>query len=104
MTISNHYQRRQSVANFTSTQVTVPLRLYTPRSLNDLKKIVTEASANGYRVRAAGSLHSWSDVAMSQDFMVDTTSLNHVLDRDTDVLYESSTPSTLFRSECGITL
>ena len=49
--------RRGTWSNHTGNQVIDPLRIYEPRSLDELVAIVREAEADGTTVRAVGSGH-----------------------------------------------
>jgi hypothetical protein len=62
--------------NQLANQVVEPLHLYKPTSLNDVVNILKRAVATGNTVKAAGSGHSYSDVATTPDFFVDTHGLN----------------------------
>lgn len=73
----------QKWANQLANQIVEPLHLYKPTSLNDAEdsdavvKILKRAVATGNTVKAAGSGHSYSDVATTPDFFIDTHGLNH---------------------------
>lgn len=92
--------------NDSKNQQVVPLRTYTPGSLGDLVDIVKEAGRLGHCVRASGSRHSWSDVALTPDFMVLPTGLNRVLPLDEEVLKPPQLPAgnALVEVESGIRL
>ena len=66
---------RTSWRNHTGNQSIDPLRIYWPESSDDLVEIVLEGERLGYPVRAVGSGHSWSDVALTPGFLVETSSL-----------------------------
>ncbi len=53
-----------------------PLQYFKPRSLEEVNNILSSALQNGLKVRAAGSGHSYSDVATTRDFFIDTHDLN----------------------------
>ncbi len=77
---------RQTWANQLANQKVQPLTLFRPTSLNDasdsqsITTILTQALATGCAVKAAGSGHSYSDVATTPDFFVDTHGLDQVAD------------------------
>ncbi|HZF49583.1 MAG TPA: FAD-binding protein [Polyangiaceae bacterium] len=75
-----------------------------PRTLGDVVAVVRFAEAAGRRVRAVGSGHSFSDVALagSHDVLVDTHSMNDPLDLEEELLKPGHPP--LFRVEGGIRL
>jgi FAD/FMN-containing dehydrogenase len=51
------------------------LRIYEPASVDEVVEIVREAEAAGAAVRAVGSGHSWSDVALTPGFLLRTNRL-----------------------------
>ncbi len=75
---------RQTWANQLANQTVQPLTLFRPTSLNDagdtqsITTILTQALATGCVVKAAGSGHSYSDVATTPDFFVDTHGLDQI--------------------------
>jgi len=74
----------QKWENQLANQVVEPLHLYKPETLNgandedSVVAILKRAVATGNTVKAAGSGHSYSDVATTPDFFVDTHSLNSI--------------------------
>ena len=100
------FQKRVKWQNDARNQEVFPLRTYKPMSLDDLKAIINDAGLLGYHLRASGSRHSWSDCALTPDFMVLPTGLTRVLDLDLDVLKPPQLPDgrSLFEVESGITL
>lgn len=69
---------RQKWTNQIANQVVEPLQLFYPRSLNDpadpqsIAAILSRARTTGCAVKAAGSGHSYSDVATTPDFLINT--------------------------------
>jgi hypothetical protein len=69
---------RQTWTNQIANQVVEPLQLFYPRSLHDstdkqsIAAILSRALATGCAVKAAGSGHSYSDVATTPDFLINT--------------------------------
>ena len=59
-------------------------RLLRPTSEPELCRIVAEAAARGHTVRAVGSGHSFSDVALSASVLVDLSAYDRVLAIDRD--------------------
>ena len=59
-------------------------RLLRPTSEPELCRIVAEAAARGHTVRAVGSGHSFSDVALSDSVLVDLSAYDRVLAIDRD--------------------
>lgn len=95
-------QLRQSWRNCIGSVITQPLRLYRPTTLAELRSVIQQAAAHGCRVKAAGAGHSFTDVATTTDFLVDTQGLNHPLPLETDVLKDGTETDTLFETEAGI--
>jgi len=77
---------RQTWKNQLANQVVQPLFVFYPRSLNDptdnqsLTAILERALSTGSLVKAAGSGHSYSDVATTPDFFINTHGLNRAAD------------------------
>jgi L-gulono-1,4-lactone dehydrogenase len=55
-----------------------PLRIYAPASVEEVVQIVRDAEAGGVPVRAVGSGHSWSDVALTPGFLLKTDRLSQL--------------------------
>jgi hypothetical protein len=78
--------KRQTWANQLANQKAQPLQIFRPTSLNapndpqSIEAILTGALASGSAVKAAGSGHSYSDVATTPDFFIDTHGLSRVSD------------------------
>jgi L-gulono-1,4-lactone dehydrogenase len=98
------YASRTRWKNHTGNQGVDPLRRYAPTTLEELVDIVNEAEALGVTVRAVGSGHSWSDVALTAGFLVETHGLNKVLDLEEDLLRERLDDTPLVQVEAGIRL
>lgn len=64
------FQQRKRWRNHTGNQSVEPLRIYRPATLDDLREIVLTAEADGATVRAVGSGHSWSDVALTTGYLL----------------------------------
>jgi hypothetical protein len=77
---------------------------FRPETLGDVVAIVRFAERHGKRVRAVGSGHSFSDVALAgkDDIVVDTHGLCDSLDLEADLLKPN--PPKMFRVEGGIRL
>jgi L-gulono-1,4-lactone dehydrogenase len=80
------YQSRKTWSNHSGNQCVEPLRIYRPTDAGELVSIVTEAERAGVTVRAVGSHHSWSDVAVTHGFVVETRGLCAMLDLERDLL------------------
>jgi L-gulono-1,4-lactone dehydrogenase len=64
------FQQRKRWRNHTGNQSIEPLRIYRPATVDELREIVRTAEADGATVRAVGSGHSWSDVALTTGYLV----------------------------------
>ena len=80
------FQRRAEWSNVDSSQSVVPLRRYSPSTLGELRRLVVAAEVVGTTVRAVGSGHSWSDVAVAPGFLVAPDNLNRPLDLEPQLL------------------
>ena len=75
---------RKRWRNDTGNQGIDPLRELTPETLEELCQAVCEAEADGCAIRAVGSGHSWSDVALTDGLLVKPTGLTRPLDLQAD--------------------
>ncbi|MFL5352125.1 FAD-binding protein [Archangium sp.] len=90
-------------SNCIGNQVCTPAAILRPSSLQDLLDAVTQA--RGKRtVRAVGSGHSYSDVAVTDGLLLDPHGMNQVLQLDASVLKDPSAARTLFPVQSGITI
>jgi hypothetical protein len=98
-------KRRVKWKNYVNDQEADPLNYFRPTSLHELRDIVVKAEANGYCVKAIGSGHSSSDIALCRDYMIDTWGLNRVLDKKSLQLKpEVAADPNLYFLECGMRL
>lgn len=81
-----------------------PLKFFLPENINDIKQIISEAEQAGLAVRAVGSGHSFSDVAVGNQFLVDIKKINRLLSIDSSQLKSTSNPSVLVQTEAGMTI
>jgi hypothetical protein len=77
---------RRAWRNDTGNQHVYPLRELTPETLEQLQECVREAERDSVSVRAVGSGHSWSDVALTDGILVKPTGLNRPLPLDEQLL------------------
>ena len=97
------FRRRRTWSNHTGNQLVEPLEIRYPESLEQVQQIVADAESRQTTVRAVGSGHSWSDVALTHGFLIETHGLSETLEVDclrTD--YEQR--ELLVRVEAGIRL
>jgi L-gulono-1,4-lactone dehydrogenase len=97
-------QIRQTWQNYDGSLSAQPLRLFKPTTLAELRSIIQQAAAHKARVKAVGSGHSFTDVAVGADFVVDTHGLGSTLPLEQDVLKAGVDTSALFETEGGITV
>ena len=69
-----HKRWENQIAN----QIVEPLQYCKPNSLNEIYNILQLAIKSGLKVKAAGSGHSYSDVATTPDLFIDTHGLNRI--------------------------
>src|SRR6185437_433839 len=98
----DHGLTRQTWKNYIGSLVAQPLQVFAPTTLDELRSIVRQAAAEGCRIKAVGSGHSFTDVALTRDFLIDTHGLSHPLDLERDLLRPSAPADTLFATEGGI--
>jgi L-gulono-1,4-lactone dehydrogenase len=96
------FQQRKRWRNHTGNQSIEPLRIYRPAALEELREIVRTAERDGATVRAVGSGHSWSDVALTSGYLLRTDRLNAPL--EIDALRRDWDGPRLERVEAGMRL
>ncbi len=95
-------QMRQTWQDCTGSRSAQPLQVFRPTTLDELQAIVRQAIAAGCGVKAVGSGHSFSDVAVTRDFLIDTRGLAAPLPLAREVLRPDVEADTLFETEAGI--
>jgi L-gulono-1,4-lactone dehydrogenase len=86
--------------NHTRNQGVDPLARVSPTSLEELVAAVQQAESEGCTIRAVGSGHSWSDVALAPGFLVEPEGLAEPL--ELDFLRGDVDASGLVRVESGM--
>lgn len=81
-----------------------PVKLFEPETLADLVHIIKEAEAGKYKVRAVGSGHSFSDVAVTREYLVDLYRMNRINYYDSGVIKDEYRKLNLVNCEAGIRL
>lgn len=89
--------------NYGRTESLTPFSLCKPESLDDLILIVQEAEGSGKHVHAVGSGWSFSDCAITGDYMVDMTALTRPLQTVQQALLPDASP-LIYHVEAGITI
>ncbi len=93
---------RKTWRNVVENQVVQPLERLSPSDVNEIVEIVRTAEANGCKVRAVGSGHSFSDVVQTNDFLITTDLLNNPIELDGSLLRDGVDTSCLVHVENGI--
>jgi len=96
------YEVRQTWRNHLGNQSVDPLRIYSPRSIGEVADIVRLAEQHGVTTRAVGSGHSWSDVALTEGFLMRTHHLSRMPAPEPDFFAPAWLSRTLVRTEAGI--
>ena len=81
-----------------------PLKFFIPQNIDDIRQIISEAELAGFHVRAVGSGHSFSDVAVGNQFLVDIKEINKLFPIDPDQLNATADTSTLVQAQAGMTI
>ena len=98
------YEVRATWRNHLGNQSIDPLRIYDPQSIDDVVAIVRAAEQDGVTARAVGSGHSWSDVALTDGYLMRTRGLARVPAPEPDFLAPAWEGRTVVRTEAGIRL
>lgn len=88
--------------NCVDLQVAHPLGYFKPTTIHEVIAIINKAEEKNYKVKAVGSGHSFSDVALTRDYLIDTHGLDKVLPLDRLTLKNRQDAGNLFLTECGI--
>ena len=96
-----HFTVRKTWRNHLGNQRIDPLRIYEPRSIAEVQAIVRLARERGVSVRAVGSGHSWSDVALTDGFLLKPTGMTRVPAAEPDFLAAHWAGRRLVRAEHG---
>src|SRR5215207_1325240 len=106
MSLRARVRRRTRWQNHTGNQGVDPLQIVQPATLAELVELVRRAEREGATVRAVGSGHSWSDVALTTGFLVETHGLKRVPDGPPALLRDDPRidASRLVWTEAGIRL
>ncbi|HSC04981.1 MAG TPA: FAD-binding protein [Solirubrobacteraceae bacterium] len=102
MSVAVHFEVRQTWKNHLGNQRIDPLRIYAPRSIEEVSQIVRQAEAQGVTVRAVGSGHSWSDVALTRGYLLKTDGLAKPVATEPEFLRPEWADRRVVRAEAGI--
>src|SRR4029077_620734 len=95
-------ENRRSWRSYLSFQKVEPLNIRRPASLAEIVDVLRDADRHGYRVKAVGSGHSFSDVVVTTDCLVEPHGIRRVLALDESVLKDPARPCV--EVESGITV
>ena len=95
--------KRKFWSNYAGTQTAQPLALCSPETSDAVAALVKETAGQRLSIKAVGSGHAWSDVALTDGVMVLPDRLRGVLPLERELL-KPSAPQRLFRVESGITI
>ena len=95
------FEVRKTWKNHLGNQRIDPLRIYEPRSIAEVQEVVREARRHGVNVRAVGSGHSWSDVALTEGFLLTPTGMTRVPSGEPDFVRPEWEGRRLVRAEGG---
>ncbi len=98
------YETDATWRNHLGNQSVKAARIYDPRSIDDVVAIVRAAEAAGVTTRAVGSGHSWSDVALTDGYLMRTGGLARVPAPEPDFFAPAWEGRSLVRTEAGIRL
>jgi hypothetical protein len=96
------FEVRQTWTNHLGNQHIDPLRIYEPSSIDEVSAIVREAEQAGATVRAVGSGHSWSDVALTRGFLLRPNGMSRPEATERDFLRPEWSDRRVVRPEAGI--
>jgi L-gulono-1,4-lactone dehydrogenase len=97
------FSLRRKWRNHAGNQGIDPLRVLEPTTLQELVRIVQDAERDGCTVRAVGSGHSWSDVALTRGFLILPTAMAKALELEEDLLGSERTErEPLVRVQAGM--
>ncbi|HET6449214.1 MAG TPA: FAD-binding protein [Conexibacter sp.] len=104
MALRARVRRRTRWQNHTGNQGVDPLEIARPTTLKELVELVQRAERDGVTVRAVGSGHSWSDVALTTGFLIDTHGLDRCPPGPPPLLRDAADGARLVWTEAGIPL
>lgn len=90
--------------NHTGNQRCHPRDVVAPTSLGELAELVRRAEREGATVHAVGAGHSWSDVALTDGYLVEPKHLGGLRELDDGTLKQSAQAASLARVGAGMHL
>jgi hypothetical protein len=96
---------RETWSNYVRTQVSQPVRIECPDSAQELRAVIRAAVDDGLPIRAVGSHHAWSDAAITDGVVIETTRLVEPVRRiDPATLRDPAQAGTLVMVSGGMTI
>ena len=95
------FRVRRTWKNHLGNQQVDPLRIYAPGSIAEVQEIVRLARERGVNVRAVGSGHSWSDVALTEGFLIEPSAMTRIPAAEPDFIAAAWDGRRLVRAEHG---
>lgn len=98
---------RQAWSNYVGTQEAQPYAIACPTTLSELQGVVRTATANTIPIRAVGSHHAWSDAALCDGVIIETSRLRDdeaLADVDRSVLRPGVEADYLIQLPGGMTI
>ena len=97
-------QQRKRWQNTIGHDKVQPVQLVTAEEFNDLPTIIKAASEEKFKIRCAGSGHSFNDIACTHGFLVSIDKLNKILDLPAYIKTHEKQTKELVHVEAGITI
>ena len=82
--MSLSYRSNYRWSNHARNLASTVARYYEPTSAAEVQQIVREARQNGKKVRVVGDSHSWSPLAVTNDYLICTKRFNKILEIRSD--------------------
>jgi hypothetical protein len=98
------FSLRRKWNNHTGNQGVDPLRIYTPTTLEEVAAVIERAHKDHCTVRAVGSGHSWSDVALTTGYLIRPQGMNKALELDAGLLRQGIDAERLVEVQAGMRL
>lgn len=96
------YEVRTTWTNHLGNQSIDPLRIYEPHTIEEVVEIVRGGEAANVPVRAVGSGHSWSDVALTAGYLIKTSGLARAPAPQDDFIRPECRDRLFVRVQAGI--
>jgi L-gulonolactone oxidase len=84
--------KRARWTNWAGNQSAAPLQIHQPRTEDELLAVVRRAAQQGERVKAVGSGHSFTSIALTDGHLLDLTQYHRVIESTTDHEPEQDAP------------